>query len=141
MKTKAIIVLSALFTVITPAIPLILVSLMAIFVDACFGIWRSVKKNGWMSFQSRKLIATIQKSFLYSGAILFFYMVEKYVAGDIIAHFISVELIVTKAIAFFCVFTEVKSINENYKDVTGVDLLTLFKNFMTGLKKESDKWR
>jgi hypothetical protein len=141
MKTNTLIVLSALFTVITPAVPLILVSLMAIFVDACFGIWRSVKKNGWVSFQSKKLIATVQKSFLYSGAILFFYMIEKYIAGDIIAHFISVELLITKAVAFFCVFTEVKSINENYKDVTGVDILTKFKAFMTGLKKESDKWK
>jgi hypothetical protein len=141
MKTNTLIVLSALFTVITPAVPLILVSLMAIFVDALFGIWRSVKKNGWGSFQSKKLIATVQKSFLYSGAILFFYMIEKYIAGDIIAHFISVELLITKAVAFFCVFTEVKSINENYKDVTGVDILTKFKTFMTGLKKESDKWK
>jgi hypothetical protein len=68
-------------------------------------------------------------------------MIEKYIAGDIIAHFISVELLITKAVAFFCVFTEVKSINENYKDVTGIDLLTKFKAFMTGLKKESDKWK
>jgi hypothetical protein len=31
--------------------------------------------------------------------------------------------------------------NENYKDVTGKDILASFKKFITGLKKESDKWR
>lgn len=110
-------------------------------------MWRSYKKREdqgarfWDIVQSQGLYRTAVKSAIYAGAISFFFLVEKYIAGDIIAHFIAVELLLTKAIALFLVFTEVKSINENYKDVTGKDILASFKKFVTGLKTESDKWK
>jgi hypothetical protein len=91
--------------------------------------------------QSQGLYRTAVKSVVYAGSISFFFLVEKYIAGDIIAHFISIELLLTKAIALFLVFVEVKSMNENYKDVTGKDIIVAFRKFITGLKSESDKWK
>jgi hypothetical protein len=147
MKTNILLALSGLLTIFAPVKPLMTIALVAIFLDVCFGVWRSYKKreNTDASFgdviQSQGLYRTAVKAIIYSGAILFFFLVEKFIAGDIIAHFISIELLLTKAIALFLVFVEVKSMNENYKDVTGKDILASFKKFITGLKTESDKWR
>ncbi len=57
-----------------------------------------------------------------------------------IAHFISVELIMTKFVAFFCVVVEVKSINESYESVTGKNILAAMRRFVTRSKAELDKW-
>ena len=147
MKTNTLLALSGLLTIFAPVKPLMTIALIAIFSDVCFGVWRSYKKREdqgarfWDIVQSQGLYRTAVKSAIYAGAISFFFLVEKYIAGDIIAHFISVELLLTKAIALFLVFTEVKSINENYKDVTGKDILASFKKFVTGLKTESEKWK
>lgn len=147
MKTNALIILSSIFTILSPVKPLITVALIAIFLDVCFGVWRSYKKREdqetkfWDVVQSQGLFSTAAKCLTYAGAITFFYVVEKFIAGDIIAHFIAIELLLTKAVALFVVFIEVKSMNESYKHVTGKDILFSFRKFITGLKTESDKWR
>lgn len=147
MKTNALIILSGIVTILAPVGPLLTIALISIGLDVCFGVWRSYKKREdeeskfWDVVQSQRLYATAVKSAIYAGAITFFFLVEKYIAGDIIAHFIAIELLLTKAVALFFVFIEVKSMNESYKDVTGKDILASFKKFVTGLKSESDKWR
>jgi len=123
MKTKLLLICSSFLAVISPIKPLIYVAVLAILLDTCFGIWRSIKINGYTSFRSRKLSHTISKTFLYSLAIVFVFFVEKYIAADLVAHFIAIELILTKAVALFCVFTEVISINESYESVTGRNIL------------------
>lgn len=147
MKTNALIILSGIVTILAPVGPLLTIALISIMLDVCFGVWRSYKKREdeeskfWDVVQSQRLYATAVKSAIYAGAITFFFLVEKYIAGDIIAHFIAIELLLTKAVALFFVFIEVKSMNESYKDVTGKDILASFKKFVTGLKTESDKWK
>jgi hypothetical protein len=147
MKTNALIILSGIITILAPVGPLLTIALISILLDVGFGVWRSYKKradqeaNFWDVVQSQRLYATAVKSAIYAAAITFFFLVEKYIAGDIIAHFISIELLLTKAVALFFVFIEVKSMNESYKDVTGKDILVSFKKFIAGLKSESDKWR
>jgi hypothetical protein len=147
MKTNSLIILSGIITILAPVGPLLTIALISILLDVCFGVWRSYKKRKdqeskfWDVVQSQRLYATAVKSAIYAGSITFFFLVEKYIAGDIIAHFIAIELLLTKAVALFFVFIEVKSMNESYKDVTGKDILASFKKFITGLKSESDKWR
>lgn len=141
MKQTTLAILASLFTVLTPVQPMVLVAILAIFIDTIFGVWRSVKKNGWSSFKSRRLSDTIGKSLLYSGGIVFAFLIEKFIAGDIIAHFISVELIMTKFVAFFCVVVEVKSINESYESVTGKNILAAMRRFVTRSKEELDNWK
>jgi hypothetical protein len=116
-------------TILTPVKPLIIVAILSIILDTCFGIWRSVKKSGWKSIRSRRLSHTISKTLLYSGAIVFVFLLEKYVIADILAHFISIDLLMTKAFTFFCVYTEIKSINESYFSVTGVNVWDKFIKF------------
>jgi hypothetical protein len=147
MKTNALIILSSILTILAPVGPLLTIAMISIGLDVCFGVWRSYKKREdqevkfWDVIQSHRLLATAAKIGIYTVAITFFFIVEKFIAGDIISHFISIELLLTKAVALFFVFIEVKSMNESYKDVTGKDILASFRKFVTGLKSESDKWR
>jgi hypothetical protein len=136
MKTKIVLFVFALFSVLAPVKPMVLIAVLTIILDMCFGIWRSVRKNGWVSIRSRRLSNTISKSLLYSGAIVFIFLLEKFVIADILAYFISVDLVLTKAFTFFCVFTEVKSINENYFSVTGINVWDRFISFIKRGKEQ-----
>ena len=139
MKTKLTIIAISTLAILAPVKPLVLIAVLAIILDTCFGIWRSVKKNGWISIRSRRLSHTISKSLLYSGAIVFIFLLETYVVSDILGHFIAIDLILTKAFTFFCVITEVKSINESYLSVTGVNVWDKFIQFMKRGKEQLDE--
>lgn len=130
MSTKIQAVLFALLSILAPVKPLVFIAVLAIILDTCFGIWRSVKKSGWSSIRSRRLSHTISKSLLYSGAIVFIFLLEKFVVADILGHFIAIDLVLTKAFTFFCVITEVKSINESYFSVTGINVWDKFLTFV-----------
>jgi hypothetical protein len=139
MKTKLTLLLFSLVSVLAPITPLILLAILSIILDTCFGIWRSVKKQGWKSIRSRRLSHTISKSLLYSGAITFIFLLEKYVVADILGHFIAIDLVLTKAFTFFCVVTEVKSINESYHSVTGVNVWDKFIAFVKRSKEQLEE--
>jgi hypothetical protein len=139
MKTKLSILAFTTIAILAPVAPLVLIAILSIFLDTCFGVWRSVKKSGWVSIRSRRLSHTISKSLLYSGAIVFAFLTEKYVVADILAQFISVDLILTKLFTFFCVVTEIKSINESYYSVTGVNVWDRFKGFVKRSKEQFDE--
>lgn len=139
MKTKVALMITSILAVIAPVFPMIYIAILAILIDTGFGIWRSVRKGGWKSIRSRRLSHVISKSLLYSGAILFTFLIEKYIAADLIAHFIAIDLVMTKIIAFFCVVVEVKSINESYESVTGRNMLKALRGFITRAKEEADK--
>jgi hypothetical protein len=139
MKAKLLLMITSMLAVIAPVFPMIYIAILAILIDTGFGIWRSVKKGGWKSIRSRRLSHVISKSVLYSGAILFTFLIEKYIAADLIAQFVAVDLVMTKVIAFFCVVVEVKSINESYESVTGKNMLKALRGFITRAKEEADK--
>ena len=139
MKAKLVLMLTSILAVVSPVFPMIYIALLAILIDTGFGVWRSVKKGGWKSIRSRRLSHVISKSLLYSGAILFVFLIEKFIAADIVAHFISIDLIMTKIVAFFCVVVEIKSINESYESVTGKNVLKSLREFITRAKEEADK--
>jgi hypothetical protein len=139
MKAKLLLMITSMLAVISPVFPMIYIAILAILIDTAFGIWRSVKKGGWKSIRSRRLSHVISKSLLYSGAILFTFLIEKYIAADLIAQFVAIDLVMTKVIAFFCVVVEVKSINESYESVTGKNMLKALRGFITRAKEEADK--
>ena len=139
MKAKLLLMIASMLAVIAPVFPMIYIAILAILIDTGFGVWRSVKKGGWKSIRSRRLSHVISKSLLYSGAILFTFLIEKYIAADLIAQFVAVDLVMTKVIAFFCVVVEVKSINESYESVTGKNMLKALRGFVTRAKEEADK--
>jgi hypothetical protein len=82
---------------------------------------------------------TISKSLLYSGAIVFIFLLEKFILADLLGYFISVDLLMTKAFTAFCVFTEVKSINESYFSVTGINVWDKFIAFVKRGKEQMEE--
>jgi hypothetical protein len=141
MKTNILLFALSLLSILAPVTPMVLIAICFIWIDLVVGIWRSVKLKGWKSIRSRGLARTISKSLLYSGGIVSVFMLEKYVIADLIGMFISVDLVLTKAFTFFCVFIEMKSINESYFDVTKKDVLKSFKEFITAKKQEWDEFK
>lgn len=138
MKTKLTLLTFSLISLLAPIKPLVLLAVIAIILDTFFGIWRSVKQGGWKSIRSRRLSHTISKSLLYSGAITFIFLLEKFVVADILGHFIAIDLVLTKAFTFFCVVTEIKSINESYYSVTKVNVWDRFISFVKRSKEQLD---
>ena len=141
MKTKFSIFAFSLLSILAPVKPMVLIAIAFIWLDLCFGVWRSVRLKGWRSIRSRGLARTISKSLLYAGGIVAVYFLEKFVISDLIGLFVSVELVLTKAFTFFCAFIEIKSINESYFDVTGKDVLKSFKEFLTAKKQQWDEFK
>lgn len=136
MKTKISLLTLSFFSILTPIKPLVLIAITSIILDTCFGIWRSWKKGN--KIRSRRLSHTISKSLLYSGAIVFIFCLEKFVISDILGRFIAIDLILTKMFTFFCVVTELKSINESYESVTGKDVWKAFISFAKRSKEQID---
>ena len=64
------------------------------------------------------------------------YFIEMYIAKDIIAEFISVELFMTKVVAGAVVYTEIKSIDEKYEQVTKKSFLRGLRKIVTRAKEE-----
>ena len=139
MKTKLTLFVFSLMTILAPVKPMVLMAVATIILDMGFGVWRSVKKNGWASIRSRRLSNTISKSLLYSGAIVFIFLLEKFILADLLGYFIRVDLLLTKAFTAFCVFTEVKSINENYFSVTGINVWEKFMQFVKRSKEQVEE--
>jgi hypothetical protein len=139
MKTKLSIFLLSLLSILAPVKGMVAITIFFIWLDLCIGIWRSKKLK--LPLRSRGFARTISKTLLYAGSIVAVFFLEKYVLTDLIGIFISVELVLTKAFTFYCVFTELKSINESYFDVTKKDVLKSFKEFITAKKQEWDEFK
>ena len=141
MKTNLTLLGLSFLSILAPVTPMVLIAICFIWLDLVVGIWRSVKLKGWKSIRSRGFARTVSKSLIYSGGIVAVFMLEKYVIADLIGLFVSVDLVLTKAFTFFCVFVELKSINESYFDVTKKDVLKSFKEFITAKKQEWDEFK
>lgn len=113
-----------------------------IALDTVTGIWKSIKKK--VPVTSRGLSAIISKMMLYEVTVILFYMIDHFILNNIIMHFFTVELLLTKVLALILVSIEVMSINENYKAVKGLDLWQAMKNLFArakDIKKEVDELR
>lgn len=130
MKTYFTTLLASLTALLTPIKPLILMAFFAIVLDTYFGIWKTVRLKGWAGVRSRRLSDTITKSLLYVGAIIVIFLAEKYILFDVFQSYTSVEYMLTKLFTLFCLMTEVKSMSESYKEVTGKNLWRAFFMFV-----------
>lgn len=139
MKAKLILFLISILSILAPIKGMVIITVFFIWLDLAFGIWRSRKLK--KPLRSRGFARTISKTLLYTGGIVSVFFLEKYILADLIGMFVSVDLVLTKAFTFYCVFTELKSINESYFDVTGKDVLKGFKEFITAKKQEWDEFK
>ncbi|MBV1928700.1 MAG: phage holin family protein [Gammaproteobacteria bacterium] len=126
-----------LLTFFTPIAPLMVVVGLAIMSDTFTGLYRSYKSG--IELTSHKARNIISKMIVYQGAVILMYCIERFVVSDIVKIFIDVDLFLTKLVCCTLLVIELKSINENYKAVTGVDMWFKFKSMVikvNELKKE-----
>jgi thiol:disulfide interchange protein len=138
MKTFLTSLIASAITLISPVVPMVLLAILMVILDTCFGVWRTVKLRGWDDVLSKKLSEIFVKMLLYGGAIVVVYLIEHYIAGDIVAQFIAVDLFMTKVVAGAVVYTETKSIDEKYQQVYKKSFLKGLRKFITRVKEEKD---
>jgi heme/copper-type cytochrome/quinol oxidase subunit 1 len=129
-------IIASILTILAPVLPMIILAILMVIIDTGFGMWRTVKLKGWDNLLSKKFSDIFGKIIIYSLAILVTYFIEMYIAKDIIAEFISVELFMTKVVAGAVVYTEIKSIDEKYEQVTKKSFLRGLRKIVTRAKEE-----
>lgn len=119
----------ALFTALFAPIQGIMVTVgLAIIADTIVGIWKARKLKEPIS--SRKLSQIISKLLLYEATIILFFLIDKYILGDILLAFFSIDFLITKSVALVLASVEVFSIDENIKIVKGSGIWDAFKRLV-----------
>ena len=131
-------IIASILTILAPVLPMIILAILMVIIDTGFGMWRTIKLKGWNSLLSKKFSDIFGKIIIYSLAILVTYFIEMHIAKDIIAEFISVELFMTKVVAGAVVYTEIKSIDEKYEQVTKKSFLRGLRKIVTRAKEEKN---
>ncbi len=113
MKEKLYIGTTSIFVFISPITPLMFTIGGLIIADTITGIWKSIKKDGWISITSNKLSTTLTKIILYNLGVITGYCVESFMVP---------EVPMTRVAAGFIGMIEMKSLWENIGEITGIDV-------------------
>ena len=136
-KEKIRVLISVVISFITPIKPLLIVIGLVICIDTISGIYKVFKTKE--KFSSRKLSRTISKMVLYLGSIILIFILDKYLLGEVVKIFTTVDLFPTKTWTMFLVGVELLSIRENIKAATKVDIWEKFKTVLRRAKEEKDE--
>ena len=114
---------------------------VAILLYTILGIRKSVKKSGWKSFSSRKLSGIISKGALYLMVVYLTFPIDFYILNDIIQNLfmLNVNYLVTKLVALSVITIEIKSVDENLKEM-GIDVFKNLKQVFTRAKEAKKEW-
>lgn len=118
----------ALIAFLAPIQGILITVGVLILADTILGVWKARKLKEKIS--SRKLSQIISKMFLYEGTIVLFFMIDKYILGDILQQFFAVEFLLTKVVALVLASIEVFSCDENYRAVRTYGLWHAFKKLV-----------
>lgn len=137
MKSTLLVWISSLSLFFLPIKGLAIAVGLAILVDTIFGIWRTVKINGWKSFTSRKLSRLVSKSLLYLSVLYLIFPIDFYLINEIVKHFagINVDYLATKAVALTLVYIELKSMKESFNDIFGINVWNELKELLSRTKE------
>jgi hypothetical protein len=124
-----------LMAFIAPIKALIIIVGLAILTDLFFGIWKSVKLKKRLT--SNGFGRTIVKMFIYQLVLVGSFVIDRYILNELILIFLQVDLLTTKLLALYLVFSEATSINENLYEITGIDFFDRFMKFI----KEAFKFK
>ncbi len=122
---------------LAPIKSLIIIVGICIAADTLMGLWKAKKTK--TKITSRKLSTVISKMFLYQGAIVLFFCIEKYILADFVGYFVDIELFFTKLVASILIFIELMSMNENYIAISGVSIWGKFKEMIRRAKEVKEE--
>lgn len=117
-----------LMAFIAPIKALIIIVGLAIMTDLFFGIWKSVKLKKRLT--SNGFGRTIIKMFIYQLVLVGSFVIDRYILNELILIFLQVDLLTTKLLALYLVFSELTSINENLYEITKIDFFDRFMKFI-----------
>jgi hypothetical protein len=120
---------------------IVIAIILAIILDTILGVRKSVKKSGWKSFSSRKLSGIISKGALYLMVVYLTFPIDFYILNDIIQNIfmLNVNYLVTKLVALSVITIEIKSVDENLKEM-GIDVFKNLKELFTRAKEAKKEW-
>ena len=98
-------------------------------LDTVVGVWSA--KRGGKQITSRKMGRVISKMLVYQLCVITFFVMDKFILGDVAKMFISFDFVVTKIVATVLISIEAYSIDESFKNATGKGLIER----LTGLIK------
>ena len=127
---KTLLVLIA--TILAPIKGLLLVTVMAVFLDTIFAIYTIIKLYGCKSYQSTKLFNIAVKSFFYLGSIVLAYFIDTHVIEK--NTLFGINLLISKAVTIFWLYIECKSIDETSQKLGNKSFYFTIKNLMTKAK-------
>lgn len=136
-KHNFVILIQVILAFLLPIQPLILLVTMMIVFDTISGIWKAKKLKEPIT--SHKLSRVISKMLLYQGALITFFLLEKYLLAEFIVLFISISFFLSKVVAIFFCGIELMSMNENIKAVKGFNLFQMFKSMLTRVKEVKEE--
>jgi len=122
-----------------PIVGILILIAASVILDTITGIWKAKKLK--QTITSRRLSAIISKILLYEATVMLFFAMDKFLLNDIVMQFFSIELLTTKILALTMVSIEVISINENYKQVKGIDLWASLKNLFARAKEVTSDFK
>ena len=122
-----------------PIVGILILIAASVILDTITGIWKAKKLK--QPITSRRLSAIISKILLYEATVMLFFAMDKFLLNDIVLSFFSIELLTTKILALTMVSIEVISINENYKQVKGIDLWASLKNLFARAKEVTSDFK
>lgn len=132
MKTHFAALFAVIVAFFAPIAPLLLTVGLFILGDTVLGIYRAKKKKEKIT--SRKLSNIISKMVLYQGAVLLFFMLEKFILDEFIMMFINIPLFLTKIVAATLCVIEIKSMDESFISIYGFSVWDRFKGFLKRAK-------
>lgn len=127
-KTHLLKTLAVIFAFLLPIRGLILAVGISIMADTVTGMMKAYKQKNKIT--SRKLSQIISKMVLYQSALLLFFVIDFFLLGEFLALFVGIQFFLTKVLAAVLCFIELKSIDENYKVITGYSLWQKFKEML-----------
>lgn len=137
MKINLITVLTTITAFFLPIQPLILTVGLFIGADTVLGIYRAKKKNEPVT--SRRLSNIVSKMVLYEGAVLLFFLLEKFILADFVMAFVAIPWFLTKIIAATLCLIEVKSMDESFTSIYGFSVWDKFKSYLKRSKELKDE--
>ncbi len=139
IKLYATKLMAIILSFFLPIVGILILIAASVILDTITGIWKSKKLK--QPITSRRLSAIISKILLYEATVMLFFAMDKFLLNDIVMQFFSIDLLTTKILALTMVSIEVISINENYKQVKGIDLWASLKNLFARAKEVTSDFK
>lgn len=131
---------TAVGTYLSPLIGVLAVLLIVAFADHITGIWKAVKVGEKLEFL-KGIKQTISKVLIYTVICLAVHGVDHFLLNEFWTGSFNTKFLLLKGVALLLCYLELKSINRNYKEVKGVNLMETFYSMIKGARDIVEKIR